>query len=260
MNKTLFYLLFPIFLVTTVSADNNIVLTTGAPPVLLPVTGNHVQIRTSLPERRSICCQVQSVTAQGAVKFGEDFLLSNVSFLRLRNRGADHPILSLVQNEQGQGRKCFYYEDPQVNATTILFLLTSFNNTNFGNTYAHCTETTLYGGFNTSVTDFNFVEISNLLTTTNLSNGVIIGKIVATDSITNQVLLDREFTINPEDRIDIDIHSVTGAGKFGPIIIYHDGPPGSLRAVTSQYRIVSQNPLDFEPVAQQKFTVRAGNY
>lgn len=254
----LFFLLSSIF--STYLAADNFTLNTGSPPILLPVTGNHVQLNTVLPVRSSICCQVQSISSSGSVKFRDNFLLNNVSHFRIRNRGADHPILSETAGEQGQGRRCFYFEDSQVSSTTIIFLLSSFNNINYPHTYAHCTETTLYGGFNTSVTDFNFIEISNILSPTNYSSGIVSGKIQAVDSISNQRILDREFSVSPGDRIDIDVHSVAGAGRFGQVIIYHDGPPGSLKAITSQYRIVSQNPLDFEPVAQQKFSSRSSNY
>jgi hypothetical protein len=247
-------------LVSDSAMASNSTLNPGSPPFLLPDTRNNIQVVTLFPSRRSICCQIHSVANQGAVRFGQHFLTDQIDSLIITDRGGDHPLISPPGDQQGGGRKCFYYEDPEVEYTTIRFQLSSLNNINYGNTYGHCTDTTLYGGFNTSVTDFNFIEISNVLKSNSISTGVITGKIVAIDSISDTIIIDREFTIQAGSRTDVDIHSISGPGKFGQVIIYHDGPPGSLQAVSSQYRIVTQNPLDFKPVSQQQFETRGGSY
>jgi hypothetical protein len=120
----------------------------------------------------------------------------------------------------------------------------------------NCRETTLLGGFNTSVTDFNFLELTNSL---NSNNGTITGTVVARNAISDTEILNVGFTINPGDRSDIDIHSAAGPGAFGPVFVCHDGPPNSVVAVMSQYNITSQAPLEFEPVAQTVFQTIGGN-
>ena len=120
-----------------------------------------------------------------------------------------------------------------------------------------CTETTLFGGFNTSVTDFNFLELTNTLDGP-AETETIKARIFARDSVSQQTIIHNSVVqIPPGDRRDVDIHSVAGAGAFGPLFVTHDGPPGSLKATVSQYNITSTNPLVFVPVARQELESRS---
>ena len=128
---------------------------------------------------------------------------------------------------------------------------TNGNAANVPNIAVRVVETTLFGGFNTSITDFNFLEIRNI------SNVTITGKVDAFDSVTDQeVLSDVSFTVQAGKRVDIDIHSRTGPGKFGPVVLTHDGPYGTIQAQVSQYNIVTVSPLDFVPVAAERLQPR----
>lgn len=92
-----------------------------------------------------------------------------------------------------------------------------------------CLETTLYGGYNTNVNDFNFLEL------TNVSSAAITGKITATNFDGTTVINGQSFTVPAGQRIDIDVHTPAGADKFGSIRVAHDGSYGSLQANLSQY-------------------------
>lgn len=122
------------------------------------------------------------------------------------------------------------------------------------NVIVKCDETTLFGGFNTSVTDFNFIEITNTLANTDTAQPVTVN-IRATGTIAGAELLDQTRTITAGQRIDVNLHDVVGT-DFGPVVITHNGPKGSIRAVNVQYRIVSTTPLDFEPVLSVPFKTR----
>ncbi len=120
-----------------------------------------------------------------------------------------------------------------------------------------CEETTLYGGFNTSVTDFNFLEMTNTSAegAAPISGSVTAINVVATPNVT---VIDRiGFSVNGNSRFDFDIHARTGFGAFGPVKVAHDGAPGSLKAVMSQYVIVTASPLDFVPMAQEVLRTRS---
>lgn len=119
-------------------------------------------------------------------------------------------------------------------------------------------DTTLTGGFNTSVTDFNFLELTNALTSFTSDSGVITGKIVAKNVITDAVQLSTTFTVNAGDRVDVNLHDAVGPNVFGVVTVTHDGPPGSLKGVVSQYRLVRLVPFDFEPVLQQPLLRASG--
>lgn len=92
-----------------------------------------------------------------------------------------------------------------------------------------CLETTLYGGYNTNVNDFNFLELSNI------TNASITGTITATNFDGTVVINGQAFTVPAGRRVDVDIHSAAGADKFGIIKVIHDGPFGSLQGNVSQY-------------------------
>ena len=92
-----------------------------------------------------------------------------------------------------------------------------------------CLETTLYGGYNTNVNDFNFLEI------TNTTNATIIGAITATNSDGTVVINKQAFGVLPNRRVDVDLHTPAGRNKFGLIQVTHSGPYGALQAYVSQY-------------------------
>ncbi len=93
-----------------------------------------------------------------------------------------------------------------------------------------CVETSLYGSFNTSVNNFNFLEV------TNTANSTINGFITAT-SFDGQTVIDaRAFSVEANKRLDVDIHTPAGANNFGTIKVTHDGPFGSIMATTSYYK------------------------
>lgn len=93
-----------------------------------------------------------------------------------------------------------------------------------------CTETTLFGDFNTNVNDFNYLEL------TNLSNASISGTITAITSDGTVAVNAATFTIAPDRRFDVDLHSAVGADKYGLVRVTQNGPAGALKAIVSQYQ------------------------
>ena len=92
-----------------------------------------------------------------------------------------------------------------------------------------CQETTLYGGYNTNVNDFNFLEVLNITNTT------ITAAITATNSDGTVVINQQQFVVAPNTRADIDLHTPAGPNKFGLVKLIHNGPYGALQASVSQY-------------------------
>lgn len=93
-----------------------------------------------------------------------------------------------------------------------------------------CLETSLFGGYNTNVNDFNFLEITN-------TTGAVINGTVTARNFDGTVVIDKlPFSVGAENRIDVDVHTAAGADKFGFIKVNHDGPFGALQASVSQYR------------------------
>ena len=94
-----------------------------------------------------------------------------------------------------------------------------------------CVETSIYGGFNTNVSEYNFLEL------TNTTNSAISVKIRALSSEGTVVIDNSTATIEPGVRKDIDLHSLVGAGKYGSVVVMHDGPFGAIKGVVSQYKV-----------------------
>ncbi|MCB0344528.1 MAG: hypothetical protein KDD66_05410 [Bdellovibrionales bacterium] len=100
-----------------------------------------------------------------------------------------------------------------------------------------CTETTIFGGFNTSAADFNFLELRNV------STAPISGFITAVDYAGNQKIVNKPFTIPPLRRVDFDLHSEVGSGTYGILKVTHDGPHRTLRGRVSYYELTPWNSL-----------------
>lgn len=92
-----------------------------------------------------------------------------------------------------------------------------------------CLETTLFGGYNTNVNDFNFLELENT------TGATITAKVTAKTNSGTTVIDAQEVEIDAGERADVDIHQAAGTDVFGPIIVTHDGPLGALQGRTSLY-------------------------
>lgn len=205
---------------------------------------------------RSYCCSVLSSyreldpAYQG--RFGDTRLDSkgSVSDLNSKDRSASSPPLP-----DANSRICF--TTPSDKPTPVVSLEVLFGPDNKGAAVGvdvRCDETTLYGGFNTSVTDYNFLEISSTQNTTSDDTEAISGTITAKNVVTNTTVLDnKSFSVSPEARVDVDIHQPAGQG-FGTVRICHDGPPGGISATLVQYNVTT--PPLFAPVARDNFKTR----
>jgi len=107
------------------------------------------------------------------------------------------------------------------------------------NVKTSCSETSLFGGFNTFVNDLNFLEISN----TTRSNVMV--WVTVTNFKGEKVINGQLYTVAPGIRTDIDIHTPAGADSFGTIMLSHDAPSGGILARLSEYKITSAVPLEF---------------
>lgn len=92
-----------------------------------------------------------------------------------------------------------------------------------------CFATTLFGGFNTNVNDFNFLEL------TNTSNAEIVALVTAIEFDGTVALDNTSFTVPAGQRVDVSLHDFAGMNRFGVVRVTHNGPLGSLVAAVSQY-------------------------
>ncbi len=92
-----------------------------------------------------------------------------------------------------------------------------------------CYATTLFGGYNTNVNDFNFLEL------TNTGNQTLSGTITAINFDGTTVIDGLAFSVPAQRRVDVDLHSPAGPNKFGLVRVTTDGPLGTLQANVSQY-------------------------
>lgn len=225
------------------------------------VTSSDVINFTVVPGR-SYCLEMRTVT--GAVLAAIQALSVTDTDLIITDssRGdASPPIYSPgITNFSSLSRKCFIAagNNSNVSSNRVRATLTFTSGTSAGQTEVRLQDTTLIGGFNTGVTDFNFLELTNSLAPTNRDSGVISGTITAKNVITDVVFLTRSFSVNAGNRLDVNLHDAVGPGAFGIIIVSHNGPSGSLKGQVSQYRLVSTVPFDFEPVVQQQLLRPSG--
>ena len=238
MRLSFLSILFIVIFATTANAAN-FRLRSGQEITVDSVTASDTAFFVALNER-SYCCQITSPNRN--ISF--DSISASVGVLNnLADRGRINPWNHGTINS----RRCFYFTDSVGTGADIINLgidvSVSSDNVSMG-----CTDTTLYGGFNTSVTDFNFIEVTNTLTPGVASgdNGDVVVTIKASGTAGTE-LISTSFTLAAGRRRDVNVHE-SAPSDFGPVIITHNGPPGAIRAVNAQYRIVTAVPLDFEPV------------
>ena len=203
-------------------------------------------VEVTVFDGRSYCCQITSNTP-GTNDLGFDTVSLTSGVLNAAaQRGKINPwLISAPAN----ARRCFIFsEGAGGNGIADVKLGIEVSGT-LNDVSLQCSDTTLYGGFNTVVTDFNFIEITNTLTPNTAGDDGTVEVVVKAFKHSGEEILST--TLNPPlaagQRRDIDVHSVAPS-DFGPVIITHNGPPGAIRAVNAQYRIVTTVPLDFEPV------------
>lgn len=216
---------------------------------------------TVVPDR-SYCLEMKTITGTPIAAIQSlTFYDADMTFTG-RDRGdSTPPIYSpSIPSFTGLARKCFFVAGNPSNISNnrVRATITFSTGTTAGQTELRLHDTTLIGSFNTSVTDFNFLELTNTLTPTNRDNGVISGTIKTKNVITDAVVFSRAFSVNPGDRLDVNIHDAVGPRVFGIITVTHNGPNGSLKGYVSQYNIVTTNPLDFEPVVNQQMLRPSG--
>ena len=222
----------------------------GTSQSLASVADNDV-VRMTFSLGRSYCCEIwaRDISTSDFTSVNDNAGMPLPSAV---SRGRASPeIANGTGTNKVDSRKCFTGElIPGGVTNQIAALPIDMTPSPVANVIARCYETTLVGGFNTSVTDFNFLEITNTLAANADDDGVVEGRIIARNAINDTEVLNTTFTVNPGDRVDVNLHDSAGAGAFGPIILTHNGPLGAVQATVSQYRIVTTAPLAFEPAAQ----------
>jgi hypothetical protein len=198
---------------------------------------------------KSYCCEIWSnISDSSGVRF-DTITSSEPTAFTSAARGYATPILTRSATNGQQSRQCFYHTataDGRALVDTTIKISIGAGTGSITDGNVRCVETSLYGGFNTVVTDFNFIEISNTLGADVNDNGDV-NVVVKGFGISGSEVLTSSFTLAAGKRQDVDVHS-SAPSDFGPVVIYHDGPPGAIRAVNAQYRILTQSPLNFEPV------------
>jgi hypothetical protein len=240
-----------------------IFLTPGQPPtsangvyqnVSLPLTA-----RMNVSAGRSYCClgiadndnvRITQIVPDFTVPEGANATVSSA------NRGDYEPVVAGQNGPSVSSRVCFEPPVPNPLVPAVRLTINSMTEPTFNNFRITCDETTLYGSYNTAAGEFNFLEI------TNRANGVVNVTVRGYSEPTGgDKVIEVSLPIEPvggggitgAKRVDLDIHSRVTPGAFGALVITHDGPPGSIAAALSQYKITSVSPFDFTLVGRVPF-------
>ena len=188
-------------------------------------------VRLYMEANRSYACTfiTNSIPAATDVTFDTLINSSIVTVGPLNLKGAVTPVVGSAITSVPGHRATFTLsgDSGQTDGVYYFHLLNSGSSAYNGR--AECGETTLYGGYNTNVSNFNFLEIVNI------SNSPVSGTITATNSNGTVVINKQAFSVSANNRLDVDIHTPAGAGKYGSIRVTHDAPLGALQAYVSQY-------------------------
>ena len=249
--STLLYCLFQ-------SPGSSFAINTIVPPLDREVTFSGAQnldnVDFLVTSQRSYCCTLyQPLDATVSFyRFGADSFVTSA-----KNRGLDAPGLAFASGEAAQQRKC-WKEDILSNPIPRTGYFEGFAAP--ANVQILCNETTLRGNFNTSVSEFNFIEITAFPSST--FSPAIDGKVILYRTVTPGTL-EIPFKISFNGlkpvRSDISVHdALSGQQDFGQVVVLHDASPGQIRARVSQYDITSTSPLNFTLVGQSELSMGSG--
>lgn len=244
----IFSLLIGLFFTPLANAANY-TLKEGKQLENISITGGTDVFNVWAEDGKSYCCEAWSFSRDSSGLRFDTITSSQPGGFTSSERGYATPIMTRSGSDGQKARQCYTQSTSPDGRAIIDFTMKVSNGAGTGTLTdgnVRCVETTLYGGFNTVVTDFNFIEITNTLTST-ISDTGDVNVTVKGFGTAGTELFSSTFTLAAGKRLDVDVHS-SAANDFGPVVITHNGPPGALRAVNAQYRIVTQNPLDFEPV------------
>lgn len=227
-------------------------------------TGDNIVVRVVAD--RSYCCTIERTdrTISDDRVYFQAPTTNNGSLTSAANAFAE-PVVAESDNENT--RYCFTWTagNNDLDLGGVALPIVSTGGSADHGVDVQCEETTLYGSFNTSVTDFNFIEISNVSLATNQVGapflppstwtGDVTVKVVARSSVSDSEVLNSTVVVQDGKRRDVDVHSVA-PNTFGTVYISHNGPPGSIKAETFQYVITNSDPLNFQPVSSTIFTTR----
>lgn len=118
----------------------------------------------------------------------------------------------------------------------------------------YCEDSTLIGGFNTVVTELNYLEIIH-----NAAVPIIAHLYGYRETTSGEKVIDTGLLIpgaGVQRRVDVDLHSAVGQGTFGTLVLTSDAPRGALTAYVAQYQIDSFIPFIFHLVARSPLAPR----
>lgn len=218
------------------------------PPVQITNVSNGSSISVRASNRGSYCCSVIRTGGDStAIEFSSTSNFSGVE--EVVARGVEHPSVRNSNNRwcwiDGSSSAGLYN-----GARGLVF--GSISTTTTANVW--CEETTLYGNYNTSVSELNYLEITGR---TGNTAATIKVKVRLKSSVTGtERTSDLTISLNSQTgdtiRRDVAIHELVGnTADFGDIKITHDGAPGQVSAKLSQYDITSTNPFNFVLVGQE---------
>lgn len=203
---------------------------------------------------RSYCC---TVNADNTEPFINSFFHTPVghedSTITFAARGGVEPVIvanTVLKGAFENARACFIAPFSSASTATVHFGGVSGNDI-ANNVSVRCDETSLYGGYNTSAGELNYLEI------TNTTDANLVVHIIATNEFASgATVIDQNLNLGGNRRFDLGIHELVPAGAFGSVKVLHDGPPGALSVAVSEYKITSSNPLNFILIGRVPFAPR----
>lgn len=97
-----------------------------------------------------------------------------------------------------------------------------------------CEDSTLFVGFNTSVSDYNWLELER-----QIEGGITILATFESSSGASRGTRSVDLISGGHRRFDLGVHDLVGRGVYGRIALRHNGPVGALRARLAQYTVQS---------------------
>ena len=223
-------------------------------------------ITMSLANNKCYCCEVfQSASTLHNSIYIKNINASNGSSVsNYSARAGSNPAIHTNIEQQGT-RACFgLTNNLNIGISFIDFIIGVNGGGAAADVRMLCRETTLYGGYNTNGTEYNFLELTNIMSGVlpaasgeTQDREKVTVQVNAYDATTGQQSINQTISIDRNIRTDISIHDLVGERKFGSLQVCHNAPFGAIKATMSRYKRNDNEPASFDLSGREELTTRS---
>ncbi|MCB0322293.1 MAG: hypothetical protein KDD69_01935 [Bdellovibrionales bacterium] len=221
---------------------------------LIPSMTSGDRVLVELHSRYSYCCAIDTGSLADMPRFTGVVALAGEQAVSATPNGLLAPVIPVSEDHPAPAQTRWCVTPPSSGRYVLPVEFGTTGEGSAANVRIECEETTLYAKYNLNFSEYSIVEIAStvaenvqgIFVAVSLQNGSPIYVDIMAQGERKDFFLDSFFASLP----------LVPPFPFGNVIINHDGPPGSLNATISRYRIDPADRSTLQPVGTSEFRTR----